>query len=317
MKRRPLLALAAFGAARADAVAVRLIVGFAPGGTGDFVARALAEQLRALGMGGPLIVDNRPGGSGVLAVRALESAPADGRTLLSTPASTLTLLPHTHRRVPFDGLRDLLPLACVSELDFALACHAGMGARSAAEALTLAAARPALAIFATAGSGSMPHLLGRLLARRAGVELVHAPYRGSGPALQDLIGGQVPMGLLSLSEGLLRAHREGRVRLLATTGTRRSRFVPGIGTLQEAGFAGVAGSDWSLVAAPRATPPALAERLSSQLADACRTPAFAQTLARVCIEPMALARPQLMARLAGEHEALGRVVRDERISAEG
>jgi len=321
MQRRPLLALSALGlpalaAAPASAAQARVIVGFPPGGTGDYVARTLAEQLRTRRFAGAVIVENRPGGGGVVAVQAIKAATPDGLSLLNTPASTLTILPHTHRKLPFDALHDLRPVASVSDLDFALVCHAQVPARTLREALALAAREPRFALFGTAGIGTMSHVLGTLLARRAGVELVHAPYRGGSPALQDVIGGQIPLAILSLSEALLRAQQEGRVRLLATAGTRRSRFVPDTATIEEAGFKGVAGSDWNLIVAPAATPPEVVERIGQLLLAVTDEAPFATALGRVCIEPLRLPREQIVARLAAEYQAMGKLVRDERITVD-
>ena len=324
MRRRSFLATACGGIAaaalhppiNAQQGAARVLVGFAPGGTGDFVARTLADHMRAVQYAPQVIVENRPGAGGVIAVQAVKAALPDGLTLLNTPASVLTILPHTHKRPPFDALRDVVPVATVSDLDFAIVVGASTPATSLGELMALVRRDRKVAIYGTAGVGTMSHVIGVMLARRAGIEWVHAPYRGGNAALQDVLGGQLPVAILSLGETMLRAHREGRVRLLATSGARRSRYIPDVPTIEDVGYKGVVASDWNTVVAPPGTPEPLLERAAKSIAVITGDPTFATALGRMCIDPLKLPRDMMAVRLEAEHQAMGQLVRDEFISIE-
>lgn len=322
MKRRIFLAGAAslglpmIATAQNPSAVARVMVGFAAGGAGDFVTRTVADHLRSRNFAPTVIVDNRPGVGGVLAVQALKASAADGLTLLNTPASVLTILPHTHKKLPFDTLQDVTPIATVSDLDFAVVAGAGTPARSLDEMVTLARRDRRMATFGTAGVGTMSHVVGVLLGRRAGIELVHVPYRGGAPALQDAMGGQVPFAILALSELLLRGHQDGRIRVLATSGNKRTRYLPDVPTIEEAGFKGVGASDWNTIVAPPNTPPAIVERLSRLVMDITADPAYAAAIGKLCLEPLRLNHEQFAARLKAEYEAMGRFVKEERITVD-
>jgi tripartite-type tricarboxylate transporter receptor subunit TctC len=322
LNRRPFLALPLLAlsglppTARAQAGAARLVVGFQPGGTGDTVARTFAEHWRLRSGQASVIVENRVGAGGVLAAQAVKAAAPDGLTLLSTPASVLTLVPHAARRAPFDALKDLVPVAATSSMDFALVAGPALKVPTFAAALDRVRSTPALALFATAGVGTMAHVIGLQIARRAHLSWVHTPYRGGGPALQDTIGGQVPLCIVAISELLLRTHREGRVRVLATAGSSRSRFMPDVPTLAESGMEGVQANDWTVVAAPAGLPAPLLARLSTQLAQTAEQPAYADALSRFMIEPLALGAEAAGKRLRVEYEAMERLVKLENIILE-
>lgn len=294
----------------------RLVVGFQAGGTGDFIARTLADTLRAKGFAQSVIVENRAGAGGVLSVQTVKAATPDGTTLLSTPATVLTVLPHTHRKPPFDVFKDLTPLGAVSTLDMALVTSSRSGARTVKEALDAARRDPSLAPYATAGVGTMAHVLGAQITRRSGVPLVHTPYRGGGQALQELIGDQVPLAIVSISDLLLRAQREGRVRILATSGLRRTRFLPDVPTLVESGFEGVVASDWSVIMGPPGMTPERIERVAAAVTEAATQPAYAKALDRFFVEALAMPREAVMKRLHDEYQAMGRIVQQERITVE-
>lgn len=303
-------------ASAAEPASARLVIGFQAGGTGDYIARSLADALRARAFAGSVIVENRVGAGGVLSVQAVKAAAPDGATLLSTPATVLTLLPHAHRKPPFDPFKDLTPLAAISSLDMAVIAANRAKARTLQEALAAVRRDAALAPYGTAGVGTMGHVIGAQLARRSGVPLVHTPYRGGGQALQDAMGDQVPLAIVSISELLLRAQREGRVQVLATSGARRSRFLPEVPTLLESGFDGMAASDWSVVMGPPGMADERAERTAAAVAMAASQLGYAEALARFFVEPLSLGREALIKRLKTEHEAMGRIVQQERITVE-
>lgn len=302
--------------AATDPATARLVIGFQAGGTGDFIARTLADTLRARAFAGSVIVENRVGAGGVLSVQAVKAAVPDGATLLSTPATVLTLLPHAHRKPPFDPFKDLTPLAAISSLDMALIASHRVKARTLQDALAAVRRDPTLAPFGSAGVGTMGHVIGAQIARRANVALVHTPYRGGGQALQDTMGDQVPLAIVSISELLLRAQREGRVQVLATSGGRRSRFLPEVPTLLESGFDGMAASDWSVVMGPPGMAEEKADRIARAIGEAAAQASYAEALARFFVEPLNLGREALLKRLRVEHEAMGRIVQQERITVE-
>jgi tripartite-type tricarboxylate transporter receptor subunit TctC len=303
-------------AAQSSAATGRLLVGFAPGGAGDFVARTVAEQLRARGLAGQVVVENRPGAGGVLAVQAMKSLPPDGLTLLNTPASVLTILPHAHRRPPFDTLADLTPVATVSDLDFALVAGSATPGATLAEVLAAAKRDPKVALYGTAGVGTMSHVIGAMLARRSGVELVHVAYKGGSPALQDAIAGQVPLAILAVNETMLRARQDGRLKILATSGAQRSRFLTDVPTLQEAGHEGVVASDWNTIVAPPRMAPAVVARLSALVQEMAADRQFAADLARFYLTPLKMGHEEMAARLHKEYEAMGRLIKQEGITVE-
>lgn len=302
-----LLSAAAFSRTALAQSQSRIVVGFAAGGPGDMLARLVAEQLKKP-LGGPVIVDNRPGAAGRIAIGAVKGAEADGLTMLNTPASLLTLLPHAFKGGDYNPLRDLAPVGTLSELDFALVVGAQLPARTIAEYLQLCRTNPKLASYGTAGAGTPQHMLGALLSKAADVSLTHVPYRGGSPALQDVIGGTLPASIGTLSELMISARNEGRIRILATSGNKRSVFLPDVPTIAEAGVKNVTATDWSGLLVPVKTPAAVVARLSRAVQDVVGSAEFKAALNRFYMEPLALDHKAYGERLQAEYAAWGPVV---------
>jgi tripartite-type tricarboxylate transporter receptor subunit TctC len=266
MDRRDFVAasggLALLGAgARAQAQetgALRIIVGFPAGGAPDAVARVFAEQLRIAGL--PAVVENRVGAGGRIGIDALIGAPPDGRTVALIPASLLALLPQVTRGFRHDPLKDFVPLAALAEYEFALGVGPGAPGASLVEYLAWARANPGRAGFATPGLGTPQHFLGTSLAKAAGVELVHVPYKGGAQAMADVLGGQVP-SMITTAQLLVPQHTAGKLRTVMVTGARRHPRMPDVPTAREAGFGQLEAVDWFGLFAARSVPDATVQAL--------------------------------------------------------
>lgn len=240
---------------------VRFIVPFAPGGPVEIPARFLAEQLsRTLGQ--PVVVETRPGAGGALGIQAVLAA-NDGHTLLFT-TSSVAILPALMRDPGYDPFRDLVPVTLVTDAPMALLARPDWPVRDFAEFLRQARARPGHFSFASSGAGSTTHLAGELLKVRAGIDILHVPYRGAGQAVNALYAGDTDLLVTGLIE-TLRHVSERRLRAIAVTSARRSPALPEVPAIAEA-VPGFDMSIWYCVMAPRGTPPAVVERLAAELA---------------------------------------------------
>jgi tripartite-type tricarboxylate transporter receptor subunit TctC len=265
---------AALGAAPAHSEVVgkltRMIVGFAPGGSSDVVARLIADQMK--GYASTMIIDNRPGAGGRIAMEVAKTSAADGSAMVLTPASMIVLYPHLYKPLGYDPLRDFIAVTTVCAFPFVVSA----GPMVPGEVQTLAdfvawcKANPRLASYGTSGAGSMLHFAGMMLARAANFEFTHVPYKGASPALQDLLGGQVAstVGVLGIA---LPHIQSGKVRALATSGAERSPFLPDVPTLKEAGYPGLEIVEWQGLFVPARTPPAIVDALNRAVRAALAT----------------------------------------------
>lgn len=248
----------------------RIIVGFPAGGSNDAIARMLAEKMQGR-FAQNIMVENRAGAGGRLGVDAVVKAAPDGATMLQTPGSILTLYPHIFKSLPYDALRDLTPVTAVCTLDFVLAVGPGTPARTLAEYVDWCRANPKNAIYASPAAGASPHFVGLMFGQSAGLPLSHVGYKGAAPAVQDLIGGQVPayFGVLPDVTPHLKG---GRLRVLATSGSRRSAATPDVPTFQEAGFKDVQAQEWYGILLPANAPAPVVAALNGALQNALRDP---------------------------------------------
>jgi tripartite-type tricarboxylate transporter receptor subunit TctC len=262
------------------AKAVRFIVPFPPGGSTDVAARTLADKLtRALGQ--QVVIDNRSGGGGAIGtVEAARAAP-DGYTLLfvADPVITLHLVV---KNVQFDMQRDFAAVTQVTTQPIAVAVHSSLPVKSVQELIAYAKAHPGKLSFAHSGTGSGQHMSGELLKKMAGIDIVHIPYKGGGPAVQDLVGGQVPMGVLG-STPLIPHHKAGRIRIIAFTSKERFAPMPEIPTLHESGFAGFDTTQWLGILAPKGTPAEIISRLHAESVKALALPDVRERLAQAAL----------------------------------
>jgi tripartite-type tricarboxylate transporter receptor subunit TctC len=270
VSRRAALAGLAFfalwpGPAGAQEQALKIVFPFAAGGSTDAVARMLADHLQK-SLGRAVIVENRLGAGGRIGLRAVKEAAPDGATLLFAPGALFTVLPHVYPNLGYDPLVDLLPITQVVKFDLALAASGKLPVRSLPELVAWLKANPEQATFGSPGAGGGPHFLGVELGRLAKLDLRHVPYKGTPAALPDLMTGRLPMHITVAGE-FIEHHKAGTIRILATAGALRSRFLPDVPTLRESGFDLVA-PNWHAMYAPAGTPANVAERLRAAILDA-------------------------------------------------
>jgi tripartite-type tricarboxylate transporter receptor subunit TctC len=288
-RRHLLLGVAALAASRGLGAQttvknVRIIVPFPAGGGTDVLARLVADKMR--GQYAPaVIVENRVGASGRTGVEAVKNAEPDGTTLLFTPDFLMTVYPHSFRKLAYEPLKDFVPIAIVASSGLALAAGPGLPAeiRTVKQYLDWAKANPKLASFATTAAGGTPHFVGVMLAQASGVELTPVHYKGGGPALNDLMGGQIPVSVNPIGE-LLPQLKGGKIRVLATTGAKRSKFLPEVPTMAESGFPGIVLSPWLGFFAPARTPADVVKRLSNGINDAVQSGDTQQNLLKFGME---------------------------------
>jgi tripartite-type tricarboxylate transporter receptor subunit TctC len=242
---------------------IQVIVNVAPAGTADVTARLLAPRLaEALGQG--VVVDNRGGGDGYVGFDAVVRAEPDGYTLLYTPGSRVMIAPHIVRRADLDPVKALLPVAPTGRISLFLMAHPGVPGNDLAGLLRYARANPGKLNYGTPGNGTAPHIAGEIFSREAGITMAHIPYKGAGPVLKDLLGGQIDLAFDS-GTGLPQA-KAGKLRLLAVAASRRRADFPDAPTFEEAGFKGVDGGPHFAFYAPQRTPPQIVERLNREVA---------------------------------------------------
>ena len=230
---------------------IAIVVGFPPGGSPDFVARTLAEKL-ATRLGRPVIVENRAGAGGQLALAAVHNGPADGTVYALTPPGMLVTYPTLFPKLPYDVSR-LDPVITACSFEFAIAASNGTPVRTLPEMLAWAKANPGKASYGIPAAGTSPHFIGMLLARTAGVDLQSVAYRGGPPMVADLLGGQIPLAI-NVASNFVEQHRAGRLRVLATTGEKRSPLLQDVPTVAEAGMKSLQVDEWYAFVARSGTP---------------------------------------------------------------
>ncbi len=248
---------------------VRLVVPYPPGGPTDIVARVVAAQLTE-SMGQPFVIENRAGAGGNIGAEAVARAAADGYTLLvATTAHAINM--SLFRNPGYDVLKDFAPVSLLTQGPLVLVAHPGLSAGSVRELVAMAKARPGSLQFASSGNGQSTHLAGELFNTLAGVRLTHVPYKGSAPALNDVVAGQVPLMFDTMLSAMPMV-RSGRLKALAVTGAQRSPAAPELPTLAESGLAGYQVYAWNGLLAPQGTPPAIIARLNEELRKAMQLP---------------------------------------------
>ncbi|APW38860.1 twin-arginine translocation pathway signal protein [Rhodoferax koreense] len=265
---------------------LKIVTGFAAGGTSDTLCRRLATKL-APEFARTAVVENRTGAGGQIAIQYVKAQPADGATLLQTPTSMLTIYPHIYKKLPYDPVADLTPVsvACVFDFGFAVGPAVPLDVKTVPDFLAWAKANPAKANFGSPAAGSTPHFIGALLGKSAGVELQHAAYRGTQPAMLDLLGGNI--SAVSGPVGDITQHLPtGKVRILGVSGAKRSRFAPDVPTLLEQGLKDMAFSEWFAMFLPPKAPPELVARLNASIRTALAATDVADGLATFGLEVM-------------------------------
>jgi tripartite-type tricarboxylate transporter receptor subunit TctC len=293
---------------------VKIVVGFAPGGGTDFVARLLAEALTKR-WGQTVLVENRSGVSGMLAADQVVKAAPDGYTLLVSPQTSIAVAPQIYPKAPYDPLKHLTPITILASSPLVLVAHPSFPASNFAEFVAYARANPGKVSFASGGVGSSPHMTSELLNTKLKLKTLHVPYRGEQPAITDVMGNQV--GVLFANVPSAMPHvRSGKLKALVTTGETRSSLAPDIGTISESGEGKIATATWNALYAPAGMPPALVRKLYEDVAQAFAEGAVRERLLASGNELVLNPPPQFAEYLRAEVKRWGEVIKAADIRAE-
>ncbi len=263
-----------------------LIVGFPPGGGIDLLGRIIASQMQGIAPT-PVVVDNKTGVAGRLALEFVKGAPADGSTLLLTPDFPLTIFPHIYKKLPYHPQEDFVAVGPCAKADLVLSVGPQVPASvtTVAEFVKWSQANPSLASYASSGPGGILHFLGLMFNQATGTDLKHVPFRGSAPALQALVSGQIAASFNAAGEAL--PHRaSGKLRPLATFGAQRTKFMPDVPSMVELGYRNVQADTWLGVFAPPRTPAPLVTKWGEWLADIVKSPEYAAALEKQGLDPL-------------------------------
>ena len=294
---------------------IRLVVGFAPGGAADLVARTLQEPLQR-SLGQPIVVDNRPGAGSSIAAEYVAKAAADGYTLLIASPSSILVNPLLSPGNPFDPLKDLAPVSKVTSSPLVVAVNPALGVSSLRELIELAKKNPGKLNYATSGNGSAPHMAAVLFRRVAGIDIVHVPFKGGAPAVQSVLAGDTQLSFAT-PPSVLPLVQAGRLRALAVTSRERTPLVAGVPGMAEAGLPDYAISFWYGFFVPAATPAEVTRRLYAATSEALRAPSVTQALARDGTEVSGSASPaDFAAFLKSEAPLWARLVKESGAKAE-
>ena len=292
---------------------VRMLVSYPPGGPSDLTARLAAPHLSEA-LGQQFIIDNRGGAGGTLAVGLLTQAAPDGYTLLMSAGGEIVIAPNLRLKLPYDPTKDIIPISRVGSSQLALVVHPSVQAKSVKELVAMAKAKPGSINFASAGAGSTAHLAGEQFKYLAGIDIVHVPYKGAGPALSDVIGGQVQMLISAYSSAF--AHiKAGKLRALGVTGTKRIVSAPDLPTIAET-VPGYEVLSWYGLHAPKGTPPTIISRLHREMAAMTRKPEMAERLTVLGIEPEGNSPQEFLAQIRVEIAEWGKVINAAKIPKE-
>ena len=262
---------------------IKLVVPYPPGGTTDLLARAIAPRLGER-LGQAVVIENKAGAGGVIGAQQVAKSPADGYTLVFATIASHGIIPALQNPPPYDPVKDFAPITLVAGTPNVLLVNNAVPAKNLAELLAMARAKPGSLNFGSTSQGGSPHMSGELLKLQAGVDIVHVPYKGGGPMLIDLIGGQIQMGFDNLPSSIAQV-RGGKVRALAVTTAKRWPGAPEIPTMAEAGVPGYEMSAWFGLLAPAGTPKAVVDRLQREVAAILKLPEVEKQFFELGAEP--------------------------------
>lgn len=314
-----LLALASLPAGPAIAQAwpnkpVRLIVPYPPGGGNDNLARIFAQKLGER-LNQPFVVENRPGAGTLIGSEIAAKAPGDGYTLLLSSIVTHALAPALYPKVPYDPIRDFVPITTLAIAPTVLVVNQAFPATSVAEVITLAKASPGKYTFPSGGNGTTPHISGEIFKSMTGVDLLHVPYKGGGPAIADLMGGQVNM-MFDTAASAMPHVRSGKLRALAIATPKRHPDFPELPTFAEQGLPDYAINSWYSLHAPAGTPREIVQRLHAEVVSALRSPDVVEKLRALNADPGGMPPDEFGAFVRAELERYGQVIRKAGIKLE-
>jgi tripartite-type tricarboxylate transporter receptor subunit TctC len=311
-------AFLAFGAAPAalaqayPSKTVRILVGFAPGGAMDIVARTVGQKMAA-SIGQTVVIDNKPGAASNIAIRQLIDSPPDGYTVMLV-ANGLTANPLLYTQQPFDPNTDVVPISLVARLPVVIAAGAKSELSTLKKVIEASKASPGSVNYGSPGSGSTPHLATEMFARAAGIQLTHVPYKGGKPAITDVLGGQLPLVAVNAVE-VLPLVKDGKLRVLAALSAQRVSTLPDAPTIAESGFPGFEASVWHAFIAPKGTPPAIVAKLNAEIHKALADPEVKERLAGLGAEVSPTTPQELATLVRTEHERYGKLIREANIKA--
>ena len=310
----PLAAGSAIAQGNYPAKPVTLVVGFAPGGGSDITARTLAKKFGDY-LGQNVVVENRAGAGGNIGADSVARANPDGYVILLGNVGALAVAPHLNSRLPYNPLRDFAPISLAVVFANVLAVHPSVAAKSLAEYVSAANSRPGGMPYGSSGIGSAGHLAGELFKMMAKANLVHVPYKGGGPAMSDLLGGQIPSLFASASTAVPQV-KSGKIRALATTGPKRSSSFPDVPTIAESGYPGYEATNWYAIVAPAKVPKDILERLNRDVVRTLNTPEIRDQLLSHGEEPSPSTPEELARFMEREYNTWGKVVKEAGIQAE-
>jgi len=292
---------------------LKFVVSQSAGGSIDIAARLIGQKL-ADPLGKAVVIDNRAGANGMIAGEAVARA-SDGHTFLMTSPSALTINQHIYKKVPYDTLRDFAPVTQTTSISFLLVVNTASPYKSVADLINAAKAKPGGVRFASAGIGNQSQLAAELLADAAGVNMLHVPYKGEAPAINDLLGGQVDF-IFGTMPALLAQVKAGKLRALAVGQPQRSAAAPDVPSMAEAGYPGVAVSGWTGIVAPAGTPPAVLKRLQEEVGKVLAMPDVRETLSKAGADPVGSTPEQFTAFIRSETVKWGAAVKRAGITPE-
>jgi tripartite-type tricarboxylate transporter receptor subunit TctC len=289
---------------------IQIVVPYAPGGVVDFVGRTLGQRVSQQ-VGQPVVMDNRPGAGGIIGIEYTARSAPDGYTLVVMDPA-IVINPSLQEKVPYDVLKDLQSVSVIGSSPLVLVVNPAVPAGSMRQLVDYAKANPGKLNFVSAGIGTTPHMAGEMLKLRTGASMQHVPYKGSGPAMADLVGGQVQMGFSSITAALP-FMRDGKLRGLATTGVKRSGALPDLPTVIEAGYPGFEVDLWLGVFAPANLPAPVLARLNAEVRSALQDSAVRAAFAKVGVEPRGTGVEEGAAFVRDEFQKWANVVRDGKL----
>lgn len=286
---------------------LRFVLGYPPGASSDLLTRLLADRMRA-SLGQNTIVENKPGAGGIVGTEAVKNAAPDGTTLLLSPLAPMVAFPHSHGpAVRYDPFKDFEPVAHICDFQLALLVNAELPAKSVSEYVALVKKDPKLGDYASAAAGSLPHYLGVMFAKAAGLDMMHVPYKGTAPALQALAGGEVKAAMFVLADALTLV-RSGKARLLAVAGAKRASLAPEVPTFRELGY-NLEATAWYALFAPAGTPKEIIDRYARAAIEAVRSPDVKQRLEQMGLEPTGLPPAELARILRTDYDKWGPIIK--------
>ncbi|CAN5456915.1 tripartite tricarboxylate transporter substrate binding protein [soil metagenome] len=294
--------------------AVRIVVPFAPGGTSDVLARELAARLQ-LQLKQPFVIENKAGAGGVIGADSVAKGPADGNTILLGTIATHAINPALMPKMPYNAAKDFAPAILLGKISNVLIVGQDSPFKSVKDVIAAAKAKPGTLTFASAGQGTSQHLSGEAFRLLAGVDVSHVPYKGSAPAIQDVIGGQVPMSFETVTVALPQI-KSSKVRALAMTSSKRSDLLPDVPTMQEAGVAGFDVASWQALYFPAATPPAIVAKLNAELQKIIAAPEVKAKMESLGLDYTPNTPQQFVEFQAAEQAKWAKIIKDGNVKPE-